>query len=339
MTRNDIFRVSLITAGALAGVVLLWMVRTSLLLAFASIVVAVLLTSAVDLVRRYLPLTRSWSLLVVVLVLIAGLSASILLVGSRIQLQVTELFHQLPQALEVAEAKLGVELPDVNQSGRSSLNFPLQELLPEALSIGRTAANAITGLVVVIVGGVFLAADPNVYITGLVKLFPRSYHPQLTNCIDEAGNALRLWLIGELISMTIVGVLVGLGIWLIGLPAPIALGLFAGLMEFIPTVGPIIGAIPALLLAIGQGSTSVLWTIGLFVALQQAESNIITPVVQRNMVNIPPALLLFSVVVAGLLFGILGVVLAAPLTVVIYVAVKTLYVRRTLGIETSVPSE
>lgn len=106
-----------------------------------------------------------------------------------------------------------------------------------------------------------------------------------------------------------------------------------------PTIGSIAGAVPALLLALTQGTEGFLWTLALVVAVQQLESNVIAPVVQRRMVQIPPALLLFSVVAFGMVFGTLGVVLAAPLTVVAYVAVKKLYVRETLGEPTEVPGE
>lgn len=206
-------------------------------------------------------------------------------------------------------------------------------------SWGMTLVDAATGLILIVIGGVFLAADPGLYRRGAVMLLPKRHHARIDDALLTCGGALRLWLVAELIAMAIVGVLAGLGTWAIGLPAPLALGLFAGLTEFVPVVGPILGAVPALLLALTQGSSAVLWTLLLFLAIQQLESNVITPLLQRRMVTIPPALLLFVVLALWLLFGALGVIFGAPLTVVGYVLVKKLYVRQTLGESTEVPGE
>jgi predicted PurR-regulated permease PerM len=173
----------------------------------------------------------------------------------------------------------------------------------------------------------------------VVKLLPPSQHARANDALLASGRALRQWLLAESVAMALVGILVGVGTWLIGLPAPLALALFAAITEFVPVVGPIIGAIPAVLLATTQGSSTLLWTIVLFLAVQQVESNLITPVVERRMVSIPPALLLFSVLAMGLLFGVVGLFVAAPLTVVLFVLVNKLYVQDTLGEAAEIPGE
>ncbi|MFQ3595886.1 MAG: AI-2E family transporter, partial [Sphingomonadaceae bacterium] len=124
--------------------------------------------------------------------------------------------------------------------------------------------------------------------------------------------------------------LTGLGLWLIGVPSALTLGLLAGLLEFVPFVGPIVAAIPALLLAGAQGTETFLWTLGLYLLIQQAEGNIIQPLVQRAAVKIPPVLLLFAILVAAPLFGPVGILLAAPLAVLVFTLVKHLYVREAL---------
>jgi predicted PurR-regulated permease PerM len=125
----------------------------------------------------------------------------------------------------------------------------------------------------------------------------------------------------------------------IGLPSPLALGLIAAVGEFVPFVGPILAALPALVIAGSQSTEMLLWTLAAFVAIQQVESNLIAPLVQRRTVELPPALSLLSVLAFGVVFGPLGLVLAVPLTVVLYVLVKKLYVRETLGEATPVPGE
>jgi predicted PurR-regulated permease PerM len=139
--------------------------------------------------------------------------------------------------------------------------------------------------------------------------------------------------------MSIVGCLTGLGACLIGLPTPLALGAIAGLAEFILTIGPILGAVPAVLLAFTEGTHMVVWTLLLYAAIQQLESNLITPLAQQRMVTIPPALLLFAAIALGLLFGSMGLILAGPLTVIGYIAIERLYVRDALAEETALPTD
>ena len=113
--------------------------------------------------------------------------------------------------------------------------------------------------------------------------------------------------------------------WRIGVPAPLALGLFAGLAQFVPILGPIVSAVPALLMAALGGVEMFAFTAGLFLLVSQLESNLITPLVQRNVASLPVVLGIFGVVGLGTLFGPLGVLFATPLTLVIYTAVTMLY--------------
>jgi predicted PurR-regulated permease PerM len=135
------------------------------------------------------------------------------------------------------------------------------------------------------------------------------------------------WLRGQLVAMLAVGALTGLGAALIGLPSALALGLLAGLLEFVPIVGPIFAAIPALLLAATLGWSEVLWTLALFIVIQQIEGNMLMPAIMQKAVELPPAVTLFAVLAFGLLFGPLGVLLATPLAVVLMVLVQHLYLR------------
>jgi predicted PurR-regulated permease PerM len=149
--------------------------------------------------------------------------------------------------------------------------------------------------------------------------------------IGQSGDALRLWLKGQLVSMVVVGVLTGLGLWLIGVPSAAALGLLAGLLEFVPLAGPVIAAIPTLLLALSVGPNTALWAAGLMLVIQQIEGNVIQPLVQRYAVQLPPALFLFALLGFAAMFGAFGIILAAPLTVVVYSLIRRLYVQEALG--------
>jgi len=124
----------------------------------------------------------------------------------------------------------------------------------------------------------------------------------------------------------VVGTLTWAGLKLLKVPSALALGLFAGLAEFVPILGPIAAAIPALIIAFSQDSRLALWVLALFVVIQQLEGNILQPIIQRRMVALPPAVTLFAVLAFAILFGAMGALLAAPLAVVTLVLVQNLYI-------------
>ncbi len=139
--------------------------------------------------------------------------------------------------------------------------------------------------------------------------------------------------------MALVGALTGLGLWLVGVPSALALGLIAGLAEFIPYVGPIVSAVLALLLASSQGLETTVAAVAIVVVVQQLESNVIMPLVSKEALAVPPATAIFAVVAMGVLFGPLGLLLGFPLTVVLDIAIRRLYVRETLGEPVEIPAE
>ncbi len=145
-----------------------------------------------------------------------------------------------------------------------------------------------------------------------MKLVPQAGRGLAEQALDDCAKALRLWLMGQLVSMVLVGVLVGTGLWLIGVPAPLTLGILAALLEFIPIVGPILSAIPAIVLALVIGPETALWTAALYLGVQQLEGNLIQPIVQQRAVDLPPALLLFALLAFGLLFGVRRALSRAP---------------------------
>lgn len=351
----------LIAVGVLAFVLIVFVLRELLVLVFGSIVIAVLLTAMTNPIERWTGLKRGFALTIAILVLLGVIGGSGALFGTQISAQAQQLGQQVPAAWNQARERLGgwgIELPELGNRGGGS---PAQQeaeaeeaaeesdgggfgKLGEGM-IGRiggfvmTVFGAIAHTLLVLAGGIYLAAQPQLYRSGVLKLFPKERRDVLADAYDQSGEALKLWMLGTLVSMSIVGLLTGLGLWIIGVPSAIALGLLAGLLEFVPIVGPIAASVPAILIAFSQSTEMALWTIGLFVIVQQLEGNVIQPIVQRYAVDLPPALLLFSVVAGGFLFGIVGVLFAAPLTVVAFVLVKRLYVREALQTETALPHE
>jgi predicted PurR-regulated permease PerM len=361
-TETAFLRRVLIVAAVAALALLLWAVRGALLLLFGAVVVAVLLLAAARPFRDRLGLPHGAALAAGGGMVVAALALAAWLVGSQVRAQIVELGQRLPGAARSLEERFSIDLPDLSQKeGQDAAAKAASRAArsggggggggtPAGLSelgdaVGRIAAfgalvlDALSALLLAVVGGVYLAVDPASQRRGVVSLLPQNQHRRAEDFLETCGRALNGWLLATLASMAAVGTLVGLGAWAIGLPAPLALGLFAALTEIVPVIGPILGAVPALLLALGAGAGIFAWTALLYVAVQQVESNLLQPLLQKRMADVPPVLLLLSVVAVGTVLGLGGLLLAAPLTVVAFVAVQKLYVRQTLGNEAQVPGE
>jgi len=326
----------LITIGLIAFAYTLWLVGRVLLLAFGAILIAVLFNGLAAVIARRTPVPERWSLAVGIL------TTAVLFVGFfavfGAQLQVRQVIEQLPAATDAVGERFGT--PNVTQRLEDAVATGANtNVVSRVAGIGVTILGILGDFVLVIVAGIYLASAPKLYRGGAAKLFPPAQHDSIYEAFDAVAVALRLWSGGQLVAMLLVGVAAATAFWLIGLPLPIALGLIAGLTNFIPFLGPILGSLPALIFASTISSAALIWTVVAVVAIQQVEGNVITPLIQRRAVDLPPALALFAIVVFGVLFGFLGVLLAVPLTVALMVLIKKVWVRETLGEETSLPGE
>jgi len=318
---------------------LLWQLRGLLILVFGSVLVGVILTVIAKPISRTFHLPHWLALMIAVLLLLGLFGVAFWLFGAEVIQQAGALQARIPEAWAEFESRLHAW----------GLGDALRQWLDQVRSGGGVAANmgniatsigsGIADTLLVIFGGIYLAARPDLYRSGIIKLVPERGRPLAAKAMDDSGRALRLWLLGRLVSMVVVGLVTGIGLWMIGVPAALTLGILSGLLEFIPFVGPIAAAVPAILLALAQSPEIALWTALLYLGVQQVEGNILEPLVQQRAVEIPPALLLFSIVAGTLLFGVVGILFAAPLTVVLYVLVKRLYVREMLHTKTSIPGE
>jgi predicted PurR-regulated permease PerM len=186
-------------------------------------------------------------------------------------------------------------------------------------------------MLIVVVLGLYFAADPDKYINGTARLFPREHRDDVFEVFGRLGHALRWWLLGRLAAMLIVGLLTGIGLALWGVPFAFILGLLAAILDFVPNIGPLIAAIPAIMVGMSQGGSTVIFLIVLYLVVQGLEGYLIAPYIQQRTVSMPPALLLTAQLVMGTGLGILGLLLASPLTVVGMVLVQMLNMRNVLG--------
>ncbi|MBZ6076382.1 AI-2E family transporter [Microvirga puerhi] len=338
MSNAEFIRKTLILMGLIVLALILWQLSSIVLLAFGSILAAIILNAAADALSRYLRVPSRWALAVASLLIFALFVGLLFLFGANMRTQMSSVAEQLPLAIDQLGRKIGISSISDNLSQFMS-EIPSTGLVQRIAGIGGTVLGGLTDFALAVFAGLYIAASPQLYFDGFVKLFPLNHHQRIESALATCGQALRLWLTAQLLSMACVGVMAGLAFWLIGLPSPHALGLIAALLEFVPFLGPILGAVPAVLISITLGSKAMLWTVAAVVIVQQLEGNLIQPLLQRKMVNIPPALALFGIVIGGVLFGTLGLMLGFPLLVVIFVLVKKLYVREVLGETTPVPGE
>ncbi|RVV99504.1 AI-2E family transporter [Mesobaculum littorinae] len=324
---DQFFNRVLLVAGIVILVVASWWVRQTLLLTFGAVIVANILLVGARPLSRITNLPHGVSVVASGLGLTLMVALALWFAAPSLLAQVTQLATDLPAAARTLDSSIGsafdlqsVMSPDM-----------MKEMAGRMTKWSAALAEGVTGLVLILCVGLFFALTPDVYLKGLIRFFPQKRQDAAADALTCAGTGLRAWLLGQVVAMVAVGTGVTLGTWAIGLPSPLALGLFAGLLEFVPVVGPILGAIPAVLLAMTMSPGMVAWTLGLFLAIEQIESNFLLPMVEKSVAQVPPAVFLLSLVAVGTVFGIIGVILSAPLTVVACVLIDEVYVRPNNG--------
>lgn len=316
-------------------VALVWQVSHVMLVFFAAVLFAVLLDGMTRLVERVAHIPRAAALGLVFAAIAGVIVTFVWVVGPQLSTQISELGARIPEAVKHLASLLRDEA-----WSRMLLEKLLetQQIVPPAAGIlGQfpgvfsTTVGALTNAAIIVVAGAYLAIEPNPYIHGALRLLPLPQRAYGREVLQALGRALSWWLIGRMVSMVAVGLLTVVGLWLIEMPLALALGLIAGLLSFVPYLGPILSAVPAILVALVHSPLQVVYVVIVYSTVQFLESNLITPVVQERAVSLPPAVLLIAQLAMGVLFGLLGVLLATPFAVVVIALIQMLYVRDMLG--------
>jgi predicted PurR-regulated permease PerM len=187
------------------------------------------------------------------------------------------------------------------------------------------------GIVVVIVLALYFSAEATRYAQALVLLVPPARRARAAEILHETASAIWYWMLGRLISMTALGVMTAIGLWLLGVPLPIALGFLTGIMIFVPYIGDAIAAIPGVLIAASINFMLAAYVIGLYIAVHLIEGYILVPLVQRRVARLPPALTLSAQIILGVLAGFLGLLFATPLVAAAFVIIRMVYIEDVLG--------
>jgi predicted PurR-regulated permease PerM len=306
-----------------------WFLSDVLLLFFGSVLVAVILRALANPLRDRTGMPDRVALAASGTVILASLVVIVLFIGPELNNQMNGLYEKLPTGLDrLAEmVRLG-SISDLLKGAPPT--DALGGFINRALSWGSKIFGAAASVLLVLFGGLYLSLDPQLYREGFLKLVPPRLQANVAATIDDCSEALLLWIAGQLFAMFLVGALTGIGLWLVGVPSALALGVIAGLAEFIPFIGPLLAAVPALVLASTQNFETVAWTAAVLVGVQQLESNLIMPLIANRTISVLPAVGLYAVVVMALLFGPLGLLFGFPLAIVADIAIRRLYIRDAL---------
>ena len=317
--------------------VLLYFTFDVILLIFAATLLAIFLRGLAEILGRFVNVGEGWLVLLVSVLLVLILAGAIALLAPDVAEQVRHLRVELPRSAQgvanyISQYGWGrtllEQLPSVEDVRQK---VDVSSLLTGVGGFLSSTVGAVGNFFIVILLAIYLASEPRFYIRGIIKLFPKPRRHRATQVIGAVGETLRWWLIGKVGSMIFIGLLTWIGLSIIGVDIALTLGLIAGLLSFIPNFGPIVSAIPALLIAFIDRPITAVYVLGLYVGVQLIESNIVTPLIERETVELPPALTIVFQLALAVLVGGLGLVLATPLLAVIMVLVQMIYIQDVLG--------
>ena len=318
----------LFTIAAIVVAICIWALLHVFLLLFASILVGLALSRVALAVQPVLGGNYKFALSVVLIALVAVIGGMAYFFGASIANEIGNLDIAIEQSLDrlrTMTAGVGWVQILIDQVSTIDLSALGSGLAPRAFAVVSGLVYAGASTAVVIVSGIYLSFGGPYYRDQFLALMPPGRRPALMDFACDAKLHLQGWLVGQLILMVGVGVTVALTLSLIGVPSPVALGLLAGTVEFVPFFGPFIAGTAAVLVAITAAPELALWTIGAFVIIQQLENNLLQPLVMGRAASLPVVVVIFSVIVFTFLFGFAGTILAVPLAITVAAAVRCFY--------------
>jgi predicted PurR-regulated permease PerM len=317
------------------GLAAIWFAADALLLVFACILCAVLFYELSRMLARRLHVKRKWALGLVVLLLIAIIGLGGWAMAPQIAEQSSKLAETVPKSLQQLQSlvnehpllkRLMAGMPPPEQ-----LVKQMSSIVPNAGLFFGGVMGALGNVVIILFVGIYFAASPHLYTSGVIKLVPQSKRPRARQVQQKIGDTLGSWLLGKAMSMLIVGIVTSIGLSVLGVPLALILGIIAGLLDFVPYLGPVMAGVPAVLIAFSISPDLALYTVLLFVGVQLVEGYVLQPLIESRAVDLPPALTIVMQLIFGTLFGFAGVALATPLAAALKVLVQMLYVEDVLG--------
>ena len=347
---RDVLGATLIVAGVWLALELLWVARSVFFLAFLGVLFGITLSAGVTaLQRRGLP--RG----VGALLLVAAFFGAFFGIGAVAAPQITEqwgeLRQELPQALDRAEGWLqerqGGVKDIIGGSGsregadstalRQSLAQQVGKLGGHFFDVFSSTLAALGSILIITFVAVYIAIDPRTYRRGIMHLVPHGARAKASEILDAMGVTMRRWLLAQLIGMVVIGAITTVALLLLDVRAAVALGIIAGILEFVPYFGPILSAVPAIAMGFLDGPEKALGVALAYLAIQQIEGNVLTPFLMKEGLDLPPVLTILGQAVMALAFGFVGLLIAMPLLGAVMVPIKLLYVQDVVGDDVAVP--
>ncbi|WP_185968506.1 AI-2E family transporter [Paracoccus sp. M683] len=333
---------------ALVGAIWIW--SGLLLMAFAAILIAIALRGGARLLTRLIGTGPRIGILLTALIAALAVMLVAATVGPAISAQFNQLLNGLPGAWQQVTDWLNnsaagqfierqIEVrpngPTAEQASRAAQQLPaIFGVLTGTIT---SVFGGLANLVLLITMALFLALDASTYSRGTLRLVPIRHRPAAARIMNEMDVALGRWMAGQALDMIAVAIITGLGLWALGMPLAMVLGLIAGVTNIIPYIGPFLSGIPAVMFALTQGFDMAVYVAILFIVIQQVEGNILLPMIQKFATDTPPVLTVLAIIAFGTLFGFAGVVLATPLLMVAMILIRRIYVEGVLGDDLNIP--
>lgn len=316
------------------------------LIAFAAILVAVFLLSLSKLMHRLPKIGSNFAKLphgvqvgITTLLMVAMVVVFLALFGKELMKQYDDIQELVPHSFDAVKNFVQnypilydhlIQSQWFSQLQQDPIAFLTQFQSNIASRLPMLLGGMLNGLgtfFVIVVIGLFLALSPNTYTQSAIALIPKRHKPQANYLLKNSYEALEQWLLGQLVVMAFVGLSVGIGLWLLDIPFALALGVLAFVLDFVPVIGPWVSAVPILVLTLVVSPDSLIWVIVMIVVIQQLESYVVAPLVQKKLIDLPPVALFLSQIIMGTLTGILGIAMATPLMVMAIVWVQVIYIK------------
>jgi predicted PurR-regulated permease PerM len=325
--KEKVWQTVAIVALLVVVILILRVAFSVLLMVFAGALISVYFHGLGDLIQRKTKLSRRFAMIISIAGSFIIFGLLLWFIGAKIQTQVTELSNTLPHTISTAKAKLGESV-----AGQKLLEYSSgdnsQKLMATVQTFFSTSFGVLGDVYIILFLGIFFTASPSLYKDGIILLIPQEHKPAAMHIMERISLSLKGWLKGMMLSMVLITILITAGLTIIGIPVAMVLGFITGILEIIPNLGPLIAMIPGVLLSLTKGNDTAIIVALLYIVSQTIVANIVTPLIQKRMINLPPALTLASQLIMGTLSGFLGIILAVPLLAISMILVDELYVKR-----------
>lgn len=337
MHAGDIYRAAIAIIATLILFQLLWSARILVLTAFLGVLFGLSAARATDRVVARTKLNRNIAAAIVVLGTLLVLAGIFAWTGPTLVEQSQDLRTKLPEAATKLEAWLTGRMPDLlntiappTADGSSRIVAAVSKHAPAltnfAFGILQSTLVVAAGVVMVVFLALYIAADPGVYRRGALLLVPIAKRERVAGLLTALGTTLRTWFATQLIAMVVIGIVTTILLAVLGVRAALPLGVIAGIFEFIPNVGPMLAAIPAVLMGFVDSPQKALLVVAVYWGIQFLENNLLIPYLMKEQLDLPPALTLITQVVMAFVFGFLGLFVAIPMLAAVVVVMRTFWV-------------